>query len=810
MRAEVERDSGFLGFLSVVLACLSFQKPATTFRFFDRNDYYTVHSSDAEYVCREVFRTMSVLKYLGSGDKKIGSVCLSKRNFEALLVDLLLVKRYRVEVYQNTGAKGNAWSLVTKASPGNLAQVEDILFGGNTQMSEAKGVMAVSVKFDGKQQTVGIAYGDAVLQELTVVEFDDDEHFSNLCTVLVHLGPQECLISSPDAKKFAEVKGIVERSGILLTECKPADFVSKDIVQDLGRLLAPSSVPQGQAAMLPEVDLKVAMESLAGVIKYLNLTSDSENFGHFRMSTFDFSQYVRINSAAIRALGVLPGSDDQKADLSLLKVLNRCRTPGGQRLLAQWLKQPLTDIRKIEERLEMVELFVQRGELRHCLHEDYLRHFPDLLRAAKRLQRHKSTLQELYKTYQTLKVLPKVREVLAKAADEDKRAVLQGLFVKPLAELEKDFSKYLEMVETTLDLEAAESGDFLVKPDFDDDLQALREELDSLEAKCHGYLDKVMCNFTSDLMLRQGTTGWRRGARSQVSNSRQSLLAPKQCFEEPGPRVEQRMLWHSLLKELCNNISRSRGHPRRRPLGIVLEVVLEIVLDVVLEVILEVVLEVVLEERELHRPHGSEAEKKKRSVVLQPLEIRRTAALLCIIHKSRYSNLNVIAPLLEPPNRTSPSATCSQVALAVLMAQVGSFVPCDSAELSLVDAVLTRIGAGDQQLKGVSTFMAEMLESAHILRNATADSLVVIDELGRGTSTYDGFGLAWAISEHLSKEADAYCLFATHFHELTELAQELPCVCNVHVTADVREDSFTLLYKVKPGEGAPGFTKRAA
>ncbi|KAG0430769.1 hypothetical protein HPB47_022393 [Ixodes persulcatus] len=183
-------------------------------------------------------------------DKKIGSVCLSKRNFEALLVDLLLVKRYRVEVYQNTGAKGNAWSLVTKASPGNLAQVEDVLFGGNTQMSEAKGVMAVSVKFDGKQQTVGIAYGDAVLQELTVVEFDDDEHFSNLCTVLVHLGPQECLISSPDAKKFAEVKGIVERSGILLTECKPADFVSKDIVQDLGRLLAPSSVPQGQAAML--------------------------------------------------------------------------------------------------------------------------------------------------------------------------------------------------------------------------------------------------------------------------------------------------------------------------------------------------------------------------------------------------------------------------------------------------------------------------------------------------------------------------------------------------------------------------------
>ncbi|XP_040077010.2 DNA mismatch repair protein Msh2 [Ixodes scapularis] len=804
---EVERDSGFLGFLRSLP-----EKPATTFRFFDRNDYYTVHSSDAEYVCREVFRTMSVLKYLGSGDKKIGSVCLSKRNFEALLVDLLLVKRYRVEVYQNTGAKGNAWSLVTRASPGNLAQVEDVLFGGNTQMSEAKGVMAVSVKFDGKQQTVGIAYGDAVLQELTVVEFDDDEHFSNLCTVLVHLGPQECLISSPDAKKFAEVKGIVERSGILLTECKPADFVSKDIVQDLGRLLAPSSVPQGQAAMLPEVDLKVAMESLAGVIKYLNLTSDSENFGRFRMSTFDFSQYMRINSAAIRALGVLPGSDDQKADLSLLKVLNRCRTPGGQRLLAQWLKQPLTDVRKIEERLEMVELFVQKGELRHCLHEDYLRHFPDLLRVAKRLQRHKSTLQELYKTYQTLKVLPKVREVLSKAADEDKRAVLQGLFVKPLAELENDFSKYLEMVETTLDLEAAESGDFLVKPDFDDDLQALREELDSLEAKCQGYLDKA----ARDLGLEASKTiklesNKELGFHFRITRKEERALRSRKGYvvidtKQNGVRFRS----PDLLSSNASYLDTRRAYEEAQ------QSIAKMIVDIaggyaepmhqLSDVIshLDVLVGLAVAAASASKPYVRPKILEKGSGILKMTGLRHACVesqdnIMFIPNDIEMKKGSSSCYIITGPNMGGKSTYIRSVALAVLMAQVGSFVPCDSAELSLVDAVLTRIGAGDQQLKGVSTFMAEMLESAHILRNATADSLVVIDELGRGTSTYDGFGLAWAISEHLSKEADAYCLFATHFHELTELAQELPCVRNVHVTADVREDSFTLLYKVKPG-----------
>lgn len=805
--AEVERDSGFLGFLRSLP-----EKPATTFRFFDRNDYYTVHSSDAEYVCREVFRTMSVLKYLGSGDKKIGSVCLSKRNFEALLVELLLVKRYRIEVYQNTGSKGNAWGLTTKASPGNISQVEDILFGGNSHMSETKGTMGVSIKFDGRQQTVGVAYGDAVLQKLTVAEFDDDEHFSNLSTVLVHLSPQECLISSPDAKKFAEVKGIVERSGILVTECKPADFMAKDIVQDLGRLLTPSCMPQGQAAMLPEVDLKVAMESLAGVIKYLNLTSDSHNFGCFQVSTFDFSQYVRINSAAIRALGVLPGSEDQKAELSLLKVLNRCRTPGGQRLLAQWLKQPLLDVHKIEERLEMVELFVQKGELRHCLHEDYLRHFPDLLRVAKRLQRQKSTLQELYKTYQMLQVLPKVQEALAKAADEGKEAVLQGLFVKPLAELEKDFSKYLEMVETTMDLEAAESGDFMVKPDFDDDLKALREELDSLERKCRGYLGKA----AKDLGLEADKTIKLESSRDlgfhfRITRKEEPALRSRKSYividtKQNGVRFRS----PDLLSANSGYMDTRKAYEEAQQN--IAKMIVEIAagyadpMHQLSEVIshLDVLVGLAVAAASASKPYVRPKILEKGSGILRMTGLRHPCVesqdnVMFIPNDVDMEKGSSSCYIITGPNMGGKSTYIRSVALAVLMAQVGSFVPCDSAELSLVDAILTRIGAGDQQMKGVSTFMAEMLESAHILRNATADSLVVIDELGRGTSTYDGFGLAWAISEHLTKETGAYCLFATHFHELTELAQELPCVRNVHVTADVREDSFTLLYKVKPG-----------
>ncbi|XP_004363541.2 Msh2 protein [Capsaspora owczarzaki ATCC 30864] len=808
-QSQIELDNrteqGFLSFYRGLP-----EKSATTVRIFDRQDYYSVHGDDAVLVAKEFYHTLAVIKHIGT----VPYVTMSQLMFETILRELLLLRQNRVEVYAREGGKNsNAWVLSRRGSPGNLQQFEDMLFTGNSEMSTSAVVMAIKLGVDDGNRMVGVSFADATQRTISVCQFADNDQFSNLEALTVQISAKECLFTSEaGSADCARVRVVLERGGILVTDRKRADFASKDLVQDLNRLLRlPEST---SAASLPEMDLVYGMASTAALVKYLELLSDASNFGQFRIKPFDLGQYMRLDAAAVRALNLVASPlDGGNKTMNLTGLLNKCKTAQGQRLLAQWVKQPLTNLAQIEERLNIVELLAENSDLRVALQEDHLRRMPDLHRISKRFQRGKATLQDCVRLYQVCVRLPALRTALEGYVNHAQYgAIVSERFVNSLGEIIADCAKLEELVETTIDLERTEQHEFVIKPTFDERLAALRAQSDEIGSQIHQQLNIAARDLSLEpnkvLKLENNA---QFGYFFRVSRAQEAALRTSKKYTTIDTKKDGVRFVSPKLRALNDEFAQLKKDYDDIQSTLATEVIkvaggycepLELLNALVAE--LDVFASFAHISVSAPTPYVRPVVSAKGEGNIRLfgarhpcLEVQDDVAFIAndVALVRGKSELQIITG----PNMGGKSTYIRQVGVVVLLAQIGCFVPCASAEVCIVDSILARVGAGDSQLKGVSTFMAEMLETASILKSASKDSLIIIDELGRGTSTYDGFGLAWAISEHIATKIHGFCLFATHFHELTALADTVPTVSNLHVSALTDNGTLTLLYRVRPG-----------
>ncbi|KAL9326286.1 hypothetical protein ACSQ67_006931 [Phaseolus vulgaris] len=815
LKLDPKQAQGFLSFFKTL------PDDPRAVRLFDRRDYYTAHGDNATFIAKTYYHTTTAMRQLGNGSNALSSVSVSKNMFETIARDLLLDRTvHSLELYEGSGSN---WRLVKSGTPGNIGSFEEVLFA-NSEMQDSPVIVALSLNFRENGCTIGLGFVDLTKRVLGMADFLDDSHFTNVESALVALGCKECLLPIECAKSTENrmLRDMLTKCGVMLTEKKKSEFKARDLVQDLGRLVKGPIEPVRDFVS----GFEFATGALGALLSYAELLADESNYENYTLRRYNLDSYMRLDSAAMRALNVLESKTDANKNFSLFGLLNRTCTAGmGKRLLHIWLKQPLVDVAEINTRLDIVQAFVEDTVLRHDLRQ-HLKRISDIERLIHNLQKRRAGLQHIVKLYQSSIRLPYIKSAL-EIYDGQFSSVMRSRYLEPLELWTDDehLNKFTGLVEASVDLDQLENREYMISASYDSTLANLKAQQELLEFQIQNLhrqtADDLDLPIDKALKLDKGTQFGHvfRITKKEEPKIRKKLNTQFIVLETRKDGVK---FTNTKLKKLGDKYLQILEEYKSCQKKLVDKVVqtattFSEVFESLAEIISE--LDVLLSFADLAsssptpytRPDITTSDEG--DIILEGCRhpcVEAQDWVNFIPNDCKLVRGKTWFQIITGPNMGGKSTFIRQVGVNILMAQVGSFVPCDKASISVRDCIFARVGAGDCQLRGVSTFMQEMLETASILKGATEKSLIIIDELGRGTSTNDGFGLAWAICEHIVEVIKAPTLFATHFHELTALALEnvnnnpekqIVGVANYHVSAliDSSTRKLTMLYKVEPG-----------
>jgi DNA mismatch repair protein MutS len=641
---------------------------------------------------------------------------------------------------------------------------------------------------DGKR--AGLAYADVTTGDFSATEVDSDAALYEL----QRIAPSELLVPKTFAAQAANLPGfITKRPDSAFDVARGRGVVQKHFGT---RTLAPFGL-----ARWP-----LAVAAAATIISYLEETQAGVAEQLTRLTSYRTDAFMLLDEQTVRSLEIFESAGGAP---SLLATLDETRTAMGGRLLRRWLRQPLLDAAEIARRQEHVAWFVA-NERERAEASAALENVHDIERLTGRARASIATPSEVLALRQSLETIPRVRAVLQKDA---------GRFGALLATLPA-CEKTLELIRAAVNDEFQRRGDSvgMIRQGFSEELDNLRALLSNGKT----FLAELEQRERARTGVRSLRVGYNKVFGYFIEVTRPNLhLVPADYTRKQTLAASERFVTLE-LKEYESLVLNAQERIAELELGLFRHVCAQIgkARDELLTAASTLAHVDVIASFASNAARWNYVRPSVSDEHTLRIEGGRHPVLERLLEEKEFVANDVAlggedAPeiaLITGPNMSGKSTYLRQAALIVIMAQVGSFIPAESATVGLTDRVYTRIGLYDRIGSGESTFMTEMVETAHILHHATPRSLVLLDELGRGTSTYDGLAVARAVLEyiHNNPRLRSKTLFATHYHELTELSETLPRVQNLHVEIAEQGSELVFLYRVAPGVAEKSYGVYAA
>jgi len=758
------------------------EKNPNTILFFRLGDFYEMFFDDALTASREL-EIVLTKRDCGGGEKC--PMCGIPHHVADVYISKLVSKGYKVAICEQLEDPKKAKKLVKR----DIVQVVTpgtIIDSASLDSSDNNYLMSVSID----KNIIGISYVDinAGLIKFTEINYKNNEEALKIVeNEIAKIAPSE-IIFNDNFFNEANIKSKLETSfGLVLTEVEKYDF--NKYVEIINKKL--------EIDILKEYKNKTgAILSLGSLLDYIYDYQEEELVHLKKINYYEINDYLDLDSHTIVNLELQKNLFSNTKKGSLFSVLDKTKTSMGSRLLHNYIERPLIDKEKILYRQNIVEGIFSDSIMQSKLTEQ-LKDIYDLERITGKLSYGKANGRDLNALKYSIEKIPKIKEILLNN---------KYIELKKLAEKLDDLEDIYNLIDKSIvdepPVNITEGG--LIKEGFDKELDKIRNdriigkeklvqyEIDERENtgiknlkivynKNLGYFLNVtksnIKNVPENYVRKQTLTNSERYTTIELEKIQNMILGSEsEIFDK------EYEIFNEIRKTILENIVRIQKTS-----------------EVIAKIDVSNSLAIVALENNYIRPEINNFGLIEIFEGRHPVVEKSMDDIDFISNNTLIGSGNDDIQIITGPNMSGKSTYLRQIALIVIMAQIGSFVPATRANISIVDKIFTRIGASDNLYKGESTFMVEMNEMSNIIKNSTKNSLLILDEVGRGTSTYDGLSIAWSILEYISKNIKAKTLFATHYHELTDLENELDNVINMKVEIEEYNNEVIFLRKVVRG-----------